>query len=120
LTSAPAVAILKKREVIMPQKITFSLYHVERRILMKKLINLASDKLRAEKMRGRKYKDIAADLEIHATRLAEVRKRKYMGEKTLLALLSHGIITKGDLDMLRSQNKFSEIETIIIDKLTDP
>jgi len=103
----------------MPKKKFFLMYHVERRILMKKLINLSSDKLRAEKMKGRKYKDIAASIGVPATRLSEIRKRRYMGEATFLALLTHNIVTKADLAALRAQNKFSEIENEIIDMIVD-
>jgi hypothetical protein len=80
----------------MVQKITFNLYHVERRDLMSRMSYVVQNFLKETRRGGIKHSQLARNIGVPKTRISEAYHRKYINETLIKKLVSHGYLSPDD------------------------
>lgn len=80
----------------MVQKITFNLYHRERRDLMRRMGYVVSKFLREQRHGGIKHSQLALNIGVPKTRISEAYHRRYLNEELVRKLVAHKYLSPDD------------------------
>lgn len=95
------------------KKIIYQLPIADRADMMEKVMTVTREKLFERKANGLKFKEMAAVMGIPKTRMSEIFRQRYLGERTLYLLVIHGFLSPADiLPELTDEQK--EVFTTII------
>lgn len=85
----------------------YQLSTADRADMMEKVMAVTRDKLFEQKLNGLKFKEMAAVMGIPKTRMSEIIRQRYMGDRTLNLLVIHGFLSAADVlpDLSEEQKK---------------